>query len=116
MRSLLKPTQLGFGTKLGCEAIVHAVRSWLTCNIICMDKCMVALDLANVFNSVDRVAFMGAVRGHWLIMAPWADFCYANQNDLGLGGTSLSSARGTQQRNTLGQLFFSLALQDQILN
>ena len=94
--------------------MVHAVRGWLARNILAPDKCLVTIDLANAFNSVDRVAFMKAVRQHCPCIAPWVDFCYASPSVLSLGGTPLSSSRGIQQGDPLGPLLFSLALQEQI--
>lgn len=48
----LRPKQMGFNTKGGCEAGVHATRTYLINNRN-SDKIMLKIDFSNAFNSVE---------------------------------------------------------------
>jgi hypothetical protein len=50
----LKPKQLGFGTRSGCEAAVYFVRSYLTNNSYSAKGFFLKNDVKNAFNSVER--------------------------------------------------------------
>lgn len=49
----LRPKQMGFNTKGGCEAAVHAVRTYLK-NHKNSNKILLKIDFTNAFNSVER--------------------------------------------------------------
>ena len=50
--SLLRPNQLGYGTKGGCEAAAHATRNYITNNP--SNKVFLKLDISNAFNCIWR--------------------------------------------------------------
>uniref|UniRef100_A0A8D8WSG0 Reverse transcriptase domain-containing protein n=1 Tax=Cacopsylla melanoneura TaxID=428564 RepID=A0A8D8WSG0_9HEMI len=47
------PHQLGFGTKLGCEAAIHAARAHVA-DLANKDQVLLKIDFQNAFNSVER--------------------------------------------------------------
>ncbi len=116
LRDHLEPLQLGVGTKLACEAIVHVVRQWCARWADDTSRCLVKMDLSNAFNCVDRSAVLAAVRRVVPELAPWADFCYKHPSRLILGGSLLHSERGVQQGDPLGPAFFALAIQSAVAN
>ncbi|XP_063359932.1 uncharacterized protein LOC134649149 [Cydia amplana] len=60
MASYLQPHQVGFGTRLGCEAAIHAVRAFALdpANSGCV---IVKLDVKNAFNSLERDVLLNEV-------------------------------------------------------
>ena len=114
-REYLEPVQLGVGTKMGCEAIVHICRQWFSRNVSATSKVLVTLDLSNAFNAIDRSAVLEAVRTVAPDLAPWCDFCYRDHAHLVIGDKLLSSARGVQQGDPLGPALFALAIHPKIL-
>jgi hypothetical protein len=111
-RELLEPMQVGVGTPGGAEAIVHVARQWLHRHQDDRQRILVTLDLENAFNSLDRSAFLAAVRRVCPRVVPWVDFCYREPSHLLLGGHRLASARGIQQGDPLGPWLFALALNE----
>ena len=61
---LFRPVQLGFGTKGGAEAIVHAARRFLTSSPTDA-KVFVKLDFKNAFNCVYRDKMISCVETHF---------------------------------------------------
>ena len=60
MGSLLDPRQLGYGTKVGSEAAVHAARLFL--QHAEPTAVMVKLDFCNAFNSIRRDKMLECVQ------------------------------------------------------
>ena len=76
LRDYLEPLQLGVGTKMGYEAIIHTCRQWFSRSSNAPTKVLVTLDLSNAFKSVDRSAVLESVRRTAPDLAPWCVFCY----------------------------------------
>ena len=57
---LLQPYQLGVGTPQGCEAAVHATRSFIAQTQ--GEKVLLKLDVKNVFNSIRRDTVLQAAQ------------------------------------------------------
>ena len=115
LKAHLEPVQLGVGTRLACEAIVHVVRQWCVRNSNNADRCLVKMDLSNAFNCVDRSAVLTAVRRVAPQLAPWVDFCYRASSNLVLGQELLKSERGVQQGDPLGPALFALGIHETVL-
>eukprot|EP00971_Amphidinium_carterae_P134453 2664487-Amphidinium_carterae.1 len=97
VKSHLAPLQVGVGVSGACEGVIHAVRQWFHRNRDCPDKVIVTLDIANVFNTMDRSAFASVVRHLIPGCAPWVDLAYLSHSKLKLQNQLLLSARGIQQ-------------------
>ena len=105
--SSFQPIQLGFGTRGGCEAAVHSVRTFLHNN---GGEVLLKVDVKNAFNSVDRGALLTQVKlkcGH-LFNYIWQ--CYSKPTKLIYKNHLLSSSVGCQQGDPLGPALFSLAI------
>jgi len=61
MVDFLEPTQLGFGSKGGAEAAVHALRTFLT-NRKNEPTVFAKIDFSNAFNSVERQKILEEAR------------------------------------------------------
>jgi hypothetical protein len=113
-KARLEPIQMGVGTLMGAETLVHVVRDWLFAHRENGDKVLAMLDLSNAFNAVDRSAVRRATRAMMPGLALWVDTCYGSPSSLVLGGRQLRSERGVQQGDPLGPALFSMAIHEAI--
>lgn len=60
LQNKFQPTQLGFGTKGGCEAAVHACRTFLNNT----GEVLLKIDVKNAFNSIDRGTLLREAQKH----------------------------------------------------
>ena len=90
-KSRLEPLQVGVGTKLGVEAVVHVARQWKDRHGQDARRVLVKLDLENAFNCVDRQAVLSAIRETFPQLAPWTDFAYRASPNLWMDGAHLES-------------------------
>lgn len=61
MINYLRPRQIGFGVKFGCEAAVHAIRSFVR-NPKNGLKLIIKVDVKNAFNSVERDIMLAEIK------------------------------------------------------
>ncbi|XP_063618720.1 uncharacterized protein LOC134791601 [Cydia splendana] len=108
-----QPFQLGFGSKGGCEAAVHAARAFVN-----DDSCEVLLkvDVKNAFNSVDRGALLTQIQDATPLIYKYLWQCYHQSTNLLFKTHHLASAVGCQQGDPLGPAIFSLAIHPIISN
>mgnify|MGYP000461974442 FL=1 len=111
IKERLEPLQVGVGTSMGAESIVHSVREWLERNGEDEGKVLGMLDLTNAFNELERSAFRKAVREMMPSLAPWVDSCYGSTTALMMGTKRLHSRRGMQQGDPLGPALFGMGIQ-----
>ncbi|CAG9122416.1 unnamed protein product [Plutella xylostella] len=102
---------LGFGTKGGCEAAVHAARSFLQHG---GGEVLLKVDVANAFNSVDRGALLTEIKDHIPDIFHYMWQCYSKPTKLIYKNNLLQSAVGCQQGDPLGPAIFSLAIHPHI--
>ena len=109
MGALVGPAQLGYGIRGGCEAAVHATRTFLEelGNI----RVLLKMDFRNAFNTVHRDAMLRAVQTHLphYFRYVWQMYRYPSQ--LSFGKFVLESASGVQQGDPLAPLLFCLVTQ-----
>ena len=105
----LQPHQLGFGTPLGCENIIHSTRSFLNWNSH-SNKILLKIDYKNAFNCVDRAVMLQAIKDKFPLFYPFIWQSYSQPTNLMFGSKIISSQSGCQQGDPLGPMLFSLAL------
>ena len=110
-QAVLEPMQLGIGTSMGAEIVVHRIRSWVGRNKGRNDRGLVTVDLSNAFNAIDRSAVREAARRYAPSLVPWVDLCYGKSSWLVLGNSFLKSERGVQQGDPLGPGLFGMGIQ-----
>lgn len=103
-----KPRQLGFGVNGGCEAAVHAARSFLLHQNF---DVFVKIDVKNAFNSVDRGALLSEIQKEVPEIFEYMWQCYGTPSKLLFGDNIIESCVGCQQGDPLGPVIFSLAIQ-----
>lgn len=106
---ILSPVQLGFGTKNGCEIIIHSVRSFLNLHAN-SQKVLLKIDYANAFNCIERDSLLCSIKEKIPQLYAFLWQAYRNESELFFKSDILSSCRGVQQDDPLGPLIFSLAL------
>lgn len=113
MAAYLRPFQLGFGIRLGCEAAIHATRAFTqdSRNKECV---IVKVDIKNAFNSVERDVLLSEVREKVPSLYPFLFQVYSSPSNLFYNGSVVLSQVGAQQGDPLGPLVFSLAIQKAI--
>ena len=109
VKEYLSPLQVGFGTRIGAEAAIHSIRSYLS--EIPSDFVMVKLDFKNAFNSIRRDAVLKACLEHTPELYPLVFSCYSSCSHLFYDDHILLSQEGVQQGDPLGPLLFCLAVQ-----
>lgn len=102
-----QPLQLGFGSQGGCEAAVHALRTFLT-NEGC--EVLLKVDIKNAFNSLDRNTLLTQVKNKIPFIYNFIWQCYGKPSKLIYKNNLLSSEVGCQQGDPLGPAIFSLAI------
>ncbi|XP_062530416.1 uncharacterized protein LOC134200792 [Bombyx mori] len=107
LSGMFRPIQLGVGTKSGCEAAVHAARTFLKGGGA---EVLVKVDLKNAFNCIDRNAFLKEVKEHIPSIYPYLYQCYGNPSKLVYKENLVESATGCQQGDPLGPAIFSLGI------
>lgn len=108
-----QPLQLGFGSKGGCEAAVHALRSFITHN---GGEVLLKVDVKNAFNCVDRATLLAEIQNHIPEIYNYLWQCYGLDSKLLYRNHLINSCSGCQQGDPLGPAIFSLAIQPIILS
>ena len=80
----LRPVQLGCGTKAGCEAAVHASRSFLANASEDAPRVLLKLDFQNAFNSVHRYSLLTVVKEDFPHLYPFIWQAYSAPSNLSL--------------------------------
>lgn len=107
----LRPVQLGVGTRLGCEAAVHATRRFIEANSgTDAPQVLVKVDVSNAFNTVRRDVFLNRIRERCPEIFPLAYQGYSAPTPLYIGNRTITSSTGVQQGDPLGPAAFSLAI------
>lgn len=105
----LRPKQLGYGTKGGAEAIVHAARSFVEEDSAEV-RVFLKLDFRNAFSCLRRDVLLNAVK----LNAPefYAYFwqSYRQSSSLFYGDHVIKSATGVQQGDPVSPMGFCLGM------
>ncbi|XP_073944805.1 uncharacterized protein [Choristoneura fumiferana] len=109
MTGYLQPKQVGFGTAQGCEAAIHATRSFVFTGEAA-GAVVVKVDIKNAFNSVERDVILKEVLNKVPSLYPFLHQCYHKTSHLYFNGSLVSSQVGAQQGDPLGPLVFCLAI------
>ena len=110
----LTPVQLGVGVPGAAEAIAHHFTYWrrgITPDTTDSSEAVLLVDFSNAFNTLDRGVMINAIRKLCPQFYNYAVFCYGAPTALLGDGFLLWSARGTQQGDACGPLFFSVSVQ-----
>ncbi|XP_061706329.1 uncharacterized protein LOC133517161 [Cydia pomonella] len=102
-----EPIQLGFGTKGGCEAAVHSLRTYLSNTT---SEVLIKIDVKNAFNSVNRDTLLTETKHNLPEIYNYLLLSYADPTKLLYRENVLSSEVGCQQGDPLGPAIFSLAI------
>ena len=107
----LRPIQLGVGTPLGCEAAVHAARSFTAgSDADQTTRVLVKLDVKNAFNSVRRDIVLRCIKERCPEAYAMAYQAYITPTPLFIAGHTIISSAGVQQGDPLGPIAFALAV------
>lgn len=115
LTNYFQPHQLGFGSKGGCEAAVHSLRTFVDNNIN-TDYVILKLDIKNAFNSIDRGALLTQVKDKIPNAFRFIWQCYSKNSKLIYFSNLLHSSVGCQQGDPLGPAIFSLGIHPIIQN
>ena len=102
-----QPLQLGYGSRGGCEAAVHALSTYLNSNNA---EVILKVDIKNAFNSVNRDTLLAETKKELPQIFSFLWQCYRHPSKLLYRDNLLESAVGCQQGDPLGPVIFSLAI------
>ncbi|XP_063893027.1 uncharacterized protein LOC135117549 [Helicoverpa armigera] len=102
-----QPLQLGYGSKGGCEAAVHALSTYLNYG---NGDVILKVDIKNAFNSVNRDTLLAEAKKEIPQIFSFLWQCYRHPTKLLYRDNLLESAVGCQQGDPLGPVIFSLAI------
>ena len=105
--------QVCAGQDAGCEAAIHALR-----HIYEQEECeaVMLIDASNAFNSVNRNVFLHNVKIICPSIATFTTNCYSSSSRLFVvGGTEISSSKGTTQGDPIAGLVYAIAIIPMIL-
>lgn len=108
LKDLFQPYQLGFGSPGGCEAAVHAVRTFLSHDNEA--DVLLKVDVKNAFNCIDRSSLLNEASFHIPEAYKYIWQCYSSPSKLFYGNHQISSEVGVQQGDPLGPALFSLGI------
>ena len=106
--NLLAPLQLGCGTPMGCEAMVHAARQFVH-NLI-PGQMLLKLDFKNAFNCLRRDKMLMTVRESIPKLFRFVHSVYAQTSSLFCTDQVFESSEGVQQGDPLGPMLFCLTI------
>ena len=112
--SYLRPVQLGYGIKGGCEASVHAVRSFLRTQSSM--KVLLKVDFSNAFNSIKRSEILKRIKDRCPQAYYYSYQSYAYETNLYYQNEIIASATGVQQGDPMGPALFSLGVHELATN
>lgn len=115
MAEYLRPHQLGFGTRSGCEAAIHATRAFVQ-DASNSDCVVLKLDITNAFNTLERDVLLSEVKAQVPSLYPFLHQVYQAPSNLFFDNDLILSQVGAQQGDPLGPLVFSLAIHKAIVN
>lgn len=105
-----RPKQLGFGTRGGSEAGVHAARHFVNLNH------GVKLDFENAYNEIERQPILLATLQKCPEIFPYIFQSYSQTSWLSFGDFGILSQRGCQQGDPCGPAIFCMGIQEMILS
>ena len=108
----LAPEQVGVGIKDAATQTAIGCSKLLPKLLHDHGMGLLQVDLKNAFNSVFRAAVLRQVQQHAPPMFQWAKWSLGSKNLLVFQEDTLYGVRGVQQGSPLGPRFFSLALQE----
>ncbi|KAF2881323.1 hypothetical protein ILUMI_24853 [Ignelater luminosus] len=111
----LRPKQLGYGTKRGCEAAVDCCRIFIHQNTD-TPKVLLKIDFRNAFNTVERNEMLKCVKDRIPKLYNILFQCYSKSSQLFFGEKRILSQVGAQQGDPAGPLLFCLVIQAVIEN
>lgn len=111
--SVLRPKQLGFGTRGGAEAGAHAARRYVNHNHV-STKVMIKLDYVNAFNELERNPMLHSAFDMCPEIHPYLHQCYSTPSILWFGDFIISSQRGCQQGDPCGPPLFCMAIHEMV--
>jgi len=97
----------------GCEAAVHAARSFLSSCLA--GSALLKIDFSNAFNYIRRDSMLEAVETHVPEMLPFLHSAYSQATNVQFGKYMVLFDEGVQQGDSLGPLLFCLTVAE-ILN
>lgn len=109
-----RPFQYGFGTRGGCEAVVHAAREYTFFNNEATDEVFLKLDFKNAFNSISRKVMLTEAAKISPDIYSFVFQCYSINSFLIFGPGVILSQTGVQQGDPLGPMLFCLTINNLI--
>lgn len=111
----LRPKQLGFGTRGGAEAGVHAARHFVNYDHT-STKVLVKLDFRNAYNEIERHPLLQATKEKCPEIFRFICQCYERPTWLTFGEFGMLSQRGCQQGDPCGPTIFCLGINDMVMS